>query len=300
MLGLALGDALGRPLEFLSVEEIRARHGPKGLVDPEGRLETTDDTGMAVAVAEALAAAGTEGPDELMVAVTREFVRWGREVRPEHSPGPTCLEATARLEAGVPWMRSGLSWSKGSGAVMRAAPVGFYFARHPVLLREMSRQIARVTHGHPTAEAAAVAVATLVREALRGSPPESWVASVLRATSGLADGEIVEALRAAIPAAAMPDEVAAMESLGQGWVSEEAAAMGISAVLRHPDDFAAAVRCAVNHGGDSDTVGAIAGAISGARLGEEGLLDRWLGRLEGIEALERVAERLAASRERLR
>jgi len=276
---------------FVRVAQTRATNGP---------LVTTDDTGMSLAVAEALAAAGPDGPDALMDAVVREFLRWRREVRVEDRPGATCLEATARLAAGTPWSQAGISWSKGSGAVMRAAPIGFFFAAYPALLREVSRAVARVTHGHPTAQAAAVTVATAARGAAGDVPPASWIEQARHALRGMSAAEIDASLDAAGTALGEPDDPSAMESLGEGWVSEEAAAMALAAVLRHPDDFAAAARCAVNHGGDSDTVGCIAGALAGARLGERALPPAWLDALEGADEIRDVADRLTAARERLR
>jgi ADP-ribosylglycohydrolase len=300
LLGLALGDALGRPVEFLSLDEIRKRHGSLGVREPEGPLVPTEDTSLSLAVAEALVGAGAEGPEALMDAIVREFLRWRREVRDEDRPGATCLEATARLAAGTRWTEAGLSWSKGSGAVMRAAPVGFFFASYPLLLREVSRAIARVTHGHPTAQAAAVAVAVAAKEAADGAPPGAWVEKSRRALAGMSAWEMAAALEEIEPAVRETDDAAAMERLGEGWVSEEAAAMAMAAVLRHPDDFREAVRCAVNHGGDSDTVGCIAGALSGGRLGEGALPGAWLEALERADEIRDLADRLASARDGLR
>lgn len=300
LLGLALGDALGRPVEFLSLDEIRERYGAAGIREPDGPLVPTDDTGMSLAVAEALTAAGADGPDALMEAVVRELLRWRSEVREDDRPGATCLEATARLAAGTSWREAGVAWSKGSGAVMRAAPVGFFFAGYPLLLREVSRAIARVTHGHPTAQAAAVAVAVAAKEAVEGVPPARWVEQSQRALAGMSAWEIADSLQEIGAALAERDDSDAMERLGEGWVSEEAAAMALAAVLRHPDDFAGAVRCAVNHGGDSDTVGCIAGALSGGRLGEGALPAAWLEALEPADKIRDLADRLVTARERLR
>ena len=183
---------------------------------------------------------------------------------------------------------------------MRAAPVGFFFAGFPVLLREVSRAVARVTHGHPTAQAAAVAVASATRAAAGAAPPGSWIEQSKSALQGMSALETATALDAASAAASDPDDASAMERLGEGWISEEAAAMALAAVLRHPDDFAAAVRCAVNHGGDSDTVGCIAGALAGARLGERGLPPAWLDALERADEIRDLADRLAGARDRLR
>lgn len=300
ILGLALGDALGRPLEFMSLEEICDRYGETAYEDPDTPLVTTDDTSMAVAVAEALASAGDDGPEPLMAAVVKQFIRWRRNVREEDRPGDACLEATARLEAGAAWTESAVSWSKGSGAVMRAAPVGFFFSSYPVLLREVSRMIASTTHGHPTAWAAATVVGVAVREALEGTDPAQWIGQSIRFLSGTASGEVIEALGAVPDAVQMQSDEEAMESLGEGWVSEEAVAMALAAVLRHSDDFAQTMRCAVRHGGDSDTVGCIAGALAGARLGDACFPENWMDRLEGADQLEQLVGRLVAARERLR
>jgi ADP-ribosylglycohydrolase len=248
LLGSAVGDGLGRPLEFVGWTEIRSTHGADGLRDPEGPLRPTDDTSMTAAVAEALIEAGADGPE----------------------------------------------------ALMRAAPVGFFFAAYPRLQRDVSVMIARTTHGHPTAHAAAVAVAVATSEALGGEPAWSWLDAVTRALSGLACGEMLDALAAIPEAVEAREDHRAMEQLGQGWVAEEAVAMALCAVLRHPDSFNDAVRCAVNHGGDSDTVGCIAGALAGSRAGCRGLPQEWLNRLAGRERLTELADRLAVARESLR
>lgn len=300
ILGAALGDAFGRPVEFMTWEEIRRRHGPDGLQEPDGSLRPTDDTSMTVAVARALAEAGADGPEALMAAVVREFVRWREVLRPDDAPGTTCLEATARLAAGVAWERAGVAWSKGNGAVMRAAPVGLFFARHPLLLREVSRMIARATHGHPTAASSAVAVAACVREATAGRAPRHWVDAAIGAMTNLPAGEVVEALGRVPAAIRHGAEPPRMEAVGEGWTADEAVALALVAALRHPSDFVGAMRCAVNHSGDSDTIACIAGALLGARLGEGGLPDAWLDRLEGVDALVDVADRLAAAAESLR
>jgi ADP-ribosylglycohydrolase len=111
---------------------------------------------------------------------------------------------------------------------------------------------------------------------------------------------MTEALGAVEAAIRNPEDAAALESLGEGWVSEEAVVMAMTAVLRHPSDFAAAMRCAVNHGGDSDTVGCIAGAIAGAGLGEGAIPPEWLAHLTGADTIRSAADRLTAARERMR
>jgi len=270
MLGLALGDALGRPMEFLTLDQIRGRYGDTALAERDEPLRPTDDTSMSVAVAEALVSAGADGPDALMSAVVER------------------------------WTESGVGWSKGAGAVMRTAPVGFYYAGFPVLLREVSRMIAATTHGHATAWAASTVVSVCVREALDDTDPAFWIDRSIQFLSGTSCGEVIDALREVPDAVRARTDEEAMASLGEGWVAEEAVAMALTALLRHRDDFEQAVRCAVRHGGDSDTVGCIAGALMGVRLGERGLPDEWVERLEGADSLRGLALRMAAGRDRLR
>ena len=83
-----------------------------------------------------------------------------------------------------------------------------------------------------------------------------------------------------------------VESLGQGWVAEEALAIAVYCALVSPNDFASGVRLAVNHSGDSDSTGAIAGNILGAKLGVGAIPDHWLSVLELRAELEVLAEDL--------
>jgi hypothetical protein len=87
-----------------------------------------------------------------------------------------------------------------------------------------------------------------------------------------------------------PDTVGA---LGQGWVAEEALAIGLYCALA-ADDFAHGVRLAVNHGGDSDSTGAIAGNLLGAASGPDAIPGEWLAALELRDEIEGLARDLVA------
>ena len=89
----------------------------------------------------------------------------------------------------------------------------------------------------------------------------------------------------------MPD-LEAIHALGEGWVAEEALAIGLLCSLRHEDDFAGAITSAVNHGGDSDSTGAIAGNIVGAHLGLAGIPQRYLEHLELRDTISKIADDL--------
>jgi ADP-ribosylglycohydrolase len=85
---------------------------------------------------------------------------------------------------------------------------------------------------------------------------------------------------------------AAIGALGQGWVGEEALAIAVFCALRYQNDFAAALRAAVNHGGDSDSTGAIAGNILGAYGGDSAIPTEWLEAVELREVIEEMADDL--------
>ncbi|WP_308368672.1 ADP-ribosylglycohydrolase family protein [Streptomyces sp. ISL-36] len=181
LFGLALGDAMGYPTEFLTMEQISAKFGPwrkMGMpLSPGDVVRVTDDTQMALAVGEALAevigraeetrrAPGTQEalrarggapsltPAAVEAALRTHFVSWLRDPDNNRAPGKTCLDACAALERGIPWQDATVISSKGCGANMRVAPVALV----PGLSAEQRSGIAQLqaamTHGHPTALAA--------------------------------------------------------------------------------------------------------------------------------------------------
>ena len=112
--GLALGDALGWPVEFLDLPQIMAKYGRAGITEPPDPALYTDDTQMSLAVAEALVEAGQRDLDVLMGAVARNFIGWKRDpTTPSRAPGATSIRGVNALERGAPWRESGVKDSKG-------------------------------------------------------------------------------------------------------------------------------------------------------------------------------------------
>ena len=187
-----------------------------------------------------------------------------------------------------------LNNSKGCGGVMRIAPVGLASAIGDPFA--IGCEIAAITHGHPSGFLAAGFQALAIREAAAGTPLRTACQEALeelrRHPSHQECAAAVEraiSLSSAKRGAASPQDV---ESLGEGWVAEEALAIGIFCALAAPD-LESALRLAVNHGGDSDSTGAIAGNLLGASLGEGAIPHRWLAVLELREEILRLAEELA-------
>ena len=101
--GLALGDALGWPVEFMQLPQILSKYGRGGISEPPDPALYTDDTQMSAAVAEALIEAGQRDLDVLMGAVARNFIGWKRDpITPSRAPGATSIRGVNALERGAP------------------------------------------------------------------------------------------------------------------------------------------------------------------------------------------------------
>ena len=177
--------------------------------------------------------------------------------------------------------------SKGCGGVMRVAPVGL-FANRPF---KLGCEVAAITHGHPSGYLAAGAFARMIAVLKDGGSMDEALDRAMRELAGHpGHEEVTEALEAALSSArgesATPGTI---EWLGAGWVAEEALAIGVFCALK-ARDFASGVRLAVNHSGDSDSTGSIAGNLLGTALGVEAIPQRWLARLEVRQIIETIAD----------
>jgi ADP-ribosylglycohydrolase len=323
LLGGAVGDALGAPVEFLSLAEIRAKFGASGieeLAPAYGRLgAVTDDTQMTLFTAEGLLRAEVRTQERGFADVSgvmhHALLRWlytqGRRSRvlphePDgwliqqeelfslRAPGNTCLSA---LEGASRLGEVAQNDSKGCGAIMRVAPVGLVVQR----LRgsgeayRLAGESARSTHGHPTSTAASGFFALLIAELTQGRKLGEGVERGLLVL-GREQGaeETVRAVRAALELAESdaPSTPETVERLGQGWVAEEALAIALFCALR-AENFEHGLRLAVNHSGDSDSTGSLTGQLLGALLGDKVIPARWLAALELRAVIEALADDLA-------
>ena len=186
---------------------------------------------------------------------------------------------------------------------MRVAPVAVRFAHQRVSAQDVARlaaQAAAVTHGHPLGYIPAAFLAGLILRILRG---EELRGAVQRARHDLFanfddDADLrtfLERIDAAVALAddgTIADDLDAIRALGAGWVAEETVAIALYCVLRHAA-FADAIVAAVNHDGDSDSTGAVAGNIMGALTGLTGIGEAFLAPLELKDLLYATALRLA-------
>lgn len=321
MLGLAIGDALGYPVEFMNRAEIAKAHGPQGITGfVEDRWHKkglySDDTQMTIAVAKALLAADLDDLDSIMLHIKREFIDWANSSENNRAPGQTCMDGCREMQLGQHWFASGDPYSKGCGAAMRAAPIGLVFFSDLPRLVTVARAVAICTHAHPTALASSIAAAGAVAFALRDEAAGGLVTHLLgllnqdRGLKGFADRvshdplqeqtRLLETMESVL--ATPPDT--AFDVLGGGWIGEEAVAGALYCFLRAPNDFRATVLTAANaslsdQGNskgrcDSDSIACIAGGLAGAYNGVAAIPSEWIESVENRDLLLELAARLAA------
>ena len=295
LVGLAVGDALGYPVEGMSLRQIHQKYGPLGLGDfasrhghPPGSY--SDDTQLTLAVARALLEAGDKSVDELMQAMARQFLAWYQSSDSARGPGLSTLAACANLARGVAWNESGIRDAKGCGAAMRVAPLALYFCRDREKLRHVAEQSALITHAHPIAVAAAVVNACAVAHVLEKEPVDELLDNLLRVAAPLST-EMEAALRK-LKQCQGSDPPAAFAQIGETGSGDHVVASGLFCFLRTAEDYRASVLAGVNCSGDSDSIAAVAGALSGAYNGISAIPERWSRGVENRSELERVAREL--------
>ena len=295
ILGLAIGDALGCPTEFLTLPAILDRYGPSGVQDfepskhhPPGTF--TDDTQMTIAVAEALIEAGHGNYHELMTIMGKRFVEWAESEDNNRAPGNTCLAGCQNLKSGVSWRDSGIKESKGCGSAMRVAPIGLFYSSLDETI-EIAISSSYLTHAHPTALAAAAGAAVAVNLLFNDTSPPEHLLHDLIAITGYLDKDYKNKMLQ-VKDVLETDPVAAMNILGEAWIGEEAVACALYCFLRSPTDYSATVLTGANTSGDSDSIACIAGGLSGVYNGISGIPTTWVDRVEKTEMLHDLVSRL--------
>ncbi len=300
LLGGAVGDALGLPAEGLSADRLH-RWWPGELHHrfALGRGMISDDTEHAFMTAQAWLAA--RGDVDVFRRSLSWQLRWWLAALPA-GVGFATARACLRLWLGVPPDRSGVD-SAGNGPSMRSAILGAVFAQDPVLRRDFVRASTRITHRDPRAETAARAVADAVAwsivqgerartEARSPDPalPAEWFDS--------ADSEWRERTRLLEAALSSGDSVGAFAGAlgvahGVTGYAYHTVPVSLFAWLRHRGDFATTLTAAIQCGGDTDTVAAIAGALAGCDVGIDGIPAPWRQGLVDWPRSPRVLLRLA-------
>ena len=259
-LGLAIGDALGAPVEFMTRGEIRDKYGVLKEMVGGGWLrlkpgQVTDDTDMSLCIARAIVGAGQWS----LTGVADNLAGWLRSKPID--VGDTCRRGIRN------YMLKGVletppnEWDGGNGAAMRTLPVGLFTVGDAQLLEQYTLQQAHLTHNHGLSDAASLYLGRLLHLALNGRSMHRLrrEADELIGTypnfsfepyKGLATGYVVDTMQT------------------------------VFHCFFKSRSFEACLIDTVNQGGDADTTGAIAGALAGAYFGEESIPARWIKKLD--------------------
>jgi ADP-ribosylglycohydrolase len=292
LLGLAAGDALGTTLEFKSPGTFAP------IMDMIGggpfRLEAgqwTDDTSMALCLAESLVACRGFDPADQM----RRYVRWWREGHLSSTGrcfdiGNTVSAALMEFEAtGDPYSGGTHPHSAGNGSIMRLAPVPMFYARDPQTAIGMAGQSSRTTHGLTVCIDACRYMAGIIVGALHGASKEELLAARYCLLPGYWDEKPLCPEIDAIAAGSFKHrQPPAIQGSGYVVKSLEAALWA----FYRSDNFRDGALMAINLGDDADTTGAVYGQIAGAFYGAAGIPGEWLSRLALRERIEGFAEKL--------
>lgn len=328
----AAGDALGYAVEFMTEPFIRKEYGAGGIrsyhLSPRSGLAMiSDDTQMTIFTAAGLLAGDTENrmtgrqeplhnavhtayrcwyetqyPGELGEKV-RLWLNGIKELNSLRAPGNTCLSAIESGRKGS--VACPTTNSKGCGGVMRVAPLGLYIpmtsANEQAIIRE-GAELAALTHGHPLGYLPAALMVDIVGRCVYMHEPGDTLRDVVTAAIEATERCFADnadwrqfrklmTLAVTLADGSEPD-LACIHALGEGWTGHDALAIAVFCALRHADDLSACLIAAVNHKGDSDSTGAIAGNILGAWLGMEAIDRQWTDKLELCDLLLEIARDL--------
>jgi len=291
LLGAAMGDAVGAAWEGRRM----ASEGEIELIARSSHpLRYTDDTHMTIGLAESLIECqGFNGKH-----MAERFIdNYSKEPWRGYGPGPP--RVFGLIKGGMAWDEAAghiyKGGSFGNGAAMRIAPVGLLFWNDHARLKEVAHLSSLITHSHVLGMEGATLQAMAIALAIAEDPDEPLnTASFTSHLLGFATEDVYRSKIASfdILLGHPDDRQKVVNQLGHGIEAFNSVPAAIFSFLAHPQDFTSTVVYAVSLGGDTDTIGSMAGAISGAYLGIDGLPSGWLGRLENRDYISNLADRL--------
>ena len=285
LLGAAVGDALGAPLEFMDAKEIARKHGRVTEMLGGGWLHLpighyTDDTQMMLCLAESLVEKNAFDADD----IARRFVAWLESSPPD--VGIHTRAVLSRIARGENWrdasgaVQNESPNSAGNGSVMRCAPLALFSFRDADALREYSRAQSEITHAHLECQWSCVFINAMSAHLLDGENRENALQSALSQCDGAPESVLATAQNAAAKTRAeIPTSGYVLHTLeGALWS------------FLTTETLEDALIEIVNLGGDADTAGAVCGALAGAFYGDDAIPARWLEVLQNREHLVSLAD----------
>ena len=335
LIGGAIGDALGYPVEFIySFGEIQKRYGERGITrldtrqhwldetEQAGKAVVSDDTQMTLFTANGLLNAKKQGIS-LKYGICRAYIEWyltqiGKkspkykdcwisdvpELNHRRAPGNTCMSSLDDIYRGKDPMNN----SKGCGGVMRIAPIPLYAAVQDRMKIEeadlLAGEAAEITHQHPLGYIAAALMSHVIYRLARDIEPTQenmkyYImegVDMIRKHYNAYHNDVERMAELSERTIFLLDngktDLENICHLGEGWTGEEALAIALYCTLKHFDSFENAMIAAVNHGGDSDSTGAVTGNILGAAIGYEAIPQYYKDDLEMHNLILHMADDL--------
>ncbi|MBP5491729.1 MAG: ADP-ribosylglycohydrolase family protein [Clostridiales bacterium] len=328
LIGGAIGDALGYPVEFTSYDQILSQFGDSGItsykLDSSSQVALiSDDTQMSLFTANGLLYWSARSRVKGISSKPRHYVYLAyldwletqrgiehgericwicseRELWNCRAPGATCLDALSSGDQGSTEHR--INHSKGCGGVMRVAPVGVFFRNGDDDEADMEgAQIAALTHSHSLGFMPAAFMTHVIKH-LNAKGNTMTLSEIVEDAKNAVIrlfperkhlGAFVDLIEKAILLSKndRPDEEN-ISSIGAGWCGDEAMAIAVYCSLKYQNSFSDAIIAAVNHSGDSDSTGSLVGSIVGSLVGYDAIEERWKQDLELRDTILEMADDL--------
>ena len=291
LVGTAIGDALG------ARREGRGMSRSEDVVSLAEKLEQliyTDDTHMTIGIAESLIESKGFNGEHMAQTFIKNY-----EAEPWRGYGPGPPRIFGMIKSGEAWYSAAnrlyRGGSFGNGSAMRVAPIGLLYSRSLEKLREIAYQSSSITHSHELGKEGAALQACAVALALN-TPSDEDIdrEAFLSRLQNFIQNRLYKGKVAQIrKLLGEQDKAKVVAVLGNGIEAPRSVPTAIYCFLRQPQSYKDTVIYAISLGGDTDTIAAMAGAISGAYLGIEAIPSEWRAKLENREYVETLAENLA-------
>ncbi|MFW9894817.1 MAG: ADP-ribosylglycohydrolase family protein [Candidatus Thorarchaeota archaeon] len=313
MLGVAIGDTLGHPFEGMLRRKIHTYFEDfKKFIDTNRKIFTTytDDTQLTIHTARALIQGNGFNLDNFI----REYILWLED--PPIGPGYGCMSSIQKLRYGIPWEQAS-SNSGGNGTAMRVAPIGLFYCKDPKQLKEYAIKSSIITHSHPAASAGAVVIASAIaflidKDPKSGFSIDNFFDAIITPISNSREEiweefiEILEKLKSNLDLpiesglikysqAGVKSPYFIEEYLGQAFVHPYTISTVVCSIFIFLKKLSSFQECILEFpisGGDSDTIGAIGGSLTGAYFGYNNIPIALVKMVKNYKKLLKLGEEL--------
>lgn len=279
LLGLALGDSLGAPFEGMP--------GGEYSYSCERPLIYTDDTQMMINLTESILSCRVVDPENIAQSFVRGF-------SPGRGYGRGTVRALALIEKGIPFNEAARSvfpdGSCGNGAAMRVAPIGLLYWWNSQFILDAAAESSLPTHVHPFGIEGARILALAIGLTIKGITKEGLPGCLIENVTEEAYRKKLSLMTDLLTEDAKAEEVA--YRLGNGVLAHESVPAALYAFIKLGNDYGRMIEFCLSLGGDTDTIAAMAGAISGAYISEDGLPKECLQKLEDADRIKQLSYKL--------